>query len=432
MPNFAAVDEQLTYIKKGSAEIIREAELRAKLEKSRATGKPLRVKLGMDPTAPDLHLGHTVVLRKLKHFQDLGHTAIFLIGDFTGMIGDPTGRSVTRPPLSREQIEQNAETYKAQVFKILDQQKTEIDFNRRWMGAFTADDFVRLTAKYTVSQMLEREEFHKRFQEEKPISVHELLYPLVQGYDSVALQADVELGGTDQKFNLLVGRELQRAYGQESQVVLTTPILEGLDGVQKMSKSLGNAIGIHEPPLEMYGKIMSISDEMMWRYYELLTDVQVAEIEKMKREAHPMQAKKDLARRIVGDFHSAEAATKAGEDWAKQFQKDQVPDVLEHVTVSISKIVIGSGDPVSLQNVPGDVLILAQDKSLQAGVLVRIDKLLAESKLAESASDGSRKIKQKAVEIDSELVEKPKLGVPRPSRPLVVRAGRTMKRVTLD
>ena len=228
------------------------------------------------------------------------------------MIGDPTGRSVTRPPLSREQIEQNAETYKEQVFKILDPKKTVIDFNRRWMGTLTADDFVRLMAKYTVSQMLEREDFHKRFQEEKPISVHELLYPLVQGYDSVALEADVELGGTDQKFNLLVGRELQRAYGQESQVVLTTPILEGLDGVQKMSKSLGNAIGIHEPPLEMYGKIMSISDEMMWRYYELLTDVQVAEIEKMKREAHPMQAKKDLARRIVADFHSAEAAAQSG------------------------------------------------------------------------------------------------------------------------
>ena len=222
------------------------------------------------------------MLRKLKHFQDLGHTAIFLIGDFTGMIGDPTGRSVTRPPLSREQIEQNAETYKAQVFKILDPQKTVIDFNRRWMSQFTADDFVRLMAKYTVSQLLEREDFHKRFQEEKPISVHELLYPLVQGYDSVALEADVELGGTDQKFNLLVGRELQRSYGQESQVVLTTPILEGLDGVQKMSKSLGNAIGIHEAPLEMYGKIMSISDGMMWRYYELLTDVQVADIAKMK------------------------------------------------------------------------------------------------------------------------------------------------------
>jgi tyrosyl-tRNA synthetase len=431
MSTFAPVDEQLTYIKKGAAEIIREAELRTKLEKSRATGKPLRVKLGMDPTAPDLHLGHTVVLRKLKHFQDLGHTAIFLIGDFTGMIGDPTGRSVTRPPLSREQIEQNAETYKAQVFKILDPQKTEIDFNRSWMGAFTADDFVRLTAKYTVSQMLEREEFHKRFQEEKPISVHELLYPLVQGYDSVALEADVELGGTDQKFNLLVGRELQRAYGQESQVVLTTPILEGLDGVQKMSKSLGNAIGIHEPPLEMYGKIMSISDEMMWRYYELLTDVQVADIEKMKREAHPMQAKKDLARRIVADFHSGEAAVKAAEDWARQFQKDEVPEVLEHISIPISRIAIGTGDPVGIQSVPPDVIVLAQDRGLEMGVLVRIDKLLAEARLADSASDGGRKVKQRAVEIDSELIDRPKLAVPRPSRPLVVRAGRSMKRVMI-
>src|ERR1700716_1450618 len=251
MPNFAPVDEQLAYIKKGSAEIIREAELRAKLEKSRAAGKPLRVKLGMDPTAPDLHLGHTVVLRKLKHFQDLGHTAIFLIGDFTGMIGDPTGRSATRPPLTPEQIEQNAETYKAQVFKILDPQKTVIDFNRRWFGKFSADDFVRLTSKYTVSQILEREDFHKRFQAEKPIAMHELLYPLVQGYDSVALEADVELGGTDQKFNLLVGREPQRNYSQKSQVVLTTPILEGWrPTTEKMSKSLDNAIGIHEPPLE--------------------------------------------------------------------------------------------------------------------------------------------------------------------------------------
>src|SRR6201997_3304116 len=329
MATFAPVDEQLAYLKKGSAEIIRESELRAKLEKSRASGKPLRVKLGMDPTAPDLHLGHTVVLRKLKHFQDLGHTVIFLIGDFTGMIGDPTGRSATRPPLTREQIDQNAETYKAQVFKILDPVKTVVDFNSRWFSKFSAEDFIRLAAKYTVSQMLEREEFHKRFREEKPIAVHELLYPLAQGYDSVALEADVELGGTDQKFNLLVGREMQRAYGQESQVVLTTPILEGLDGVQKMSKSLGNAIGIHEPPLEMYGKLMSISDEMMWRYYELLTDVQVAEIEKMKRDTHPMQAKKDLARRIVADFHAAEAAAKAGEDWAKQFQKDQLPEDLD-------------------------------------------------------------------------------------------------------
>src|SRR5246127_4492241 len=309
MSTFAPVDEQLTYIKKGAAEIIREAELRAKLEKSRASGKPLRVKLGMDPTAPDLHLGHTVVLRKLKHFQDLGHTVIFLIGDFTGMIGDPTGRSVTRPPLTREQIEQNAETYKTQVFKILSPEKTVVDFNSRWFSKFTAEDFIRLCAKYTVSQMLEREDFHKRFREEKPIAVHELLYPLAQGYDSVALEADVELGGTDQKFNLLVGRELQRAYGQESQVVVTTPILEGLDGVNKMSKSLRNAIGIHEPPLEMYGKIMSISDEMVWRYYELLTDVSAAEIDRMKQDvaagkAHPMNLKKELARQIVAGFPS--------------------------------------------------------------------------------------------------------------------------------
>jgi len=431
MPTFAPVEEQLTYLKKGAAEIIRESDLRAKLEKSRSTGKPLRVKLGMDPTAPDLHLGHTVVLRKLKHFQDLGHTVIFLIGDFTGMIGDPTGRSATRPPLTREQVEQNAETYKAQVFKILDPEKTVIDFNRRWMGAFTADDFVRLMAKYTVSQLLEREDFHKRFQEEKPISMHELLYPLVQGYDSVALEADVELGGTDQKFNLLVGRELQRAYGQESQVVLTTPILEGLDGVQKMSKSLGNAIGIHESPLEMYGKLMSISDEMMWRYYELLTDVQIANIEKMKRESHPMQAKKDLARRIVADFHSPEAAAKAEENWARQFQKDEVPEVLELVTVAISRIYIGAGEAVGIQYPPPDVHILAQDRSISTGILVRIDKLLAEAGLADSATDASRKIKQRAVEVDRELIFKPKLAVPSPARPLLVRAGRSIKQVMI-
>ena len=408
MPTFAPVDEQLRYLKKGAAEIIREADLRAKLEKSRASGKPLRVKLGMDPTAPDLHLGHTVVLRKLKHFQDLGHTAIFLIGDFTGMIGDPTGRSVTRPPLSREQIEQNAETYKQQVFKILDPQKTVIDFNRRWMGALTADDFVRLMAKYTVSQLLEREDFHKRFHEEKPISVHELLYPLVQGYDSVALEADVELGGTDQKFNLLVGRELQRAYGQESQVVVTTPILEGLDGVQKMSKSLGNAIGIHEPPLEMYGKIMSISDEMMWRYYELLTDVQVPEIEKMKREAHPMQAKKDLARRIVADFHSAEVAAQAGEDWAKQFQKDEVPEEVEEISASLAEVG-GSQDE-------------------RGRTLVRIDRVLVKCGLAESTTDAARKIKQGSVRVDNVVQKEPRLALsgPLPDR-LTLRVGKQLK-----
>src|SRR5258707_5394693 len=279
MSNFPPVDEQLAYLKKGAAEIVKESELRSKLERSLASGKPLRVKAGFDPTAPDLHLGHTVLLRKLKHFQDLGHAVIFRIGDFTGMIGDPTGRSVTRPPLSREQIAENAETYKAQVFRILSPEETVVDFNSRWFSKFSAEDFIRLTAKYTVSQMLEREDFHKRFRDEKPIAMHELLYPLAQGYDSVALEADVELGGTDQKFNLLVRRELQRSYGQESQVVLTMPILKGLDGLQKTSKSYGNAIGIKEPPLEMYGKLMSISDEMMWRYYELLTDVSSLDIQ---------------------------------------------------------------------------------------------------------------------------------------------------------
>ncbi len=426
MANFAPVDEQLTYLKKGAAEIIRESDLRSKLEKSRATGKPLRVKLGMDPTAPDLHLGHTVVLRKLKHFQDLGHTAIFLIGDFTGMIGDPTGRSVTRPPLTREQIEQNAETYKAQVFKILDPGKTVVDFNRRWFGPMSSDEFVRLAARYTVSQLLEREDFHKRFQEEKPISVHELLYPLVQGYDSVALEADVELGGTDQKFNLLVGRELQRSYGQESQVVLTTPILEGLDGVQKMSKSLGNAIGIHEPPLEMYGKIMSISDEMMWRYYELLTDVQVADIEKMKREAHPMQAKKDLARRIVTDFHSAEAAAKAGEDWAKQFQKDEVPENLESTVIPLERLALeGSGH--------GRVRDLSNfDPNSR---LVPLGKLIREAGLASSNTEAATKYKQGAVSINvdgADLDIKRNLVVNVPlDRDMVLRVGRRMKKVRI-
>ena len=427
MPNFASVDEQLAHIRKGAAEIIRESELRAKLEKSRSTGKPLRVKLGMDPTAPDLHLGHTVVLRKLKHFQDLGHTIIFLIGDFTGMIGDPTGRSVTRPPLTREQIEDNAETYKAQVFKILDPVKTVIDFNSRWFSKFSAEDFIRLTAKYTVSQMLEREDFHKRFKDEKPIAMHELIYPLAQGYDSVALEADVELGGTDQKFNLLVGRELQRAYGQESQIVLTTPILEGLDGVNKMSKSLGNAIGIHELPLEMYGKIMSISDEMMWRYYELLTDVSSADITKMKQDAasgaaHPMALKKELARRIVTDFHTPEAATKAGEDWAKQFQKDEVPDSVEEVAVTLEEV-------GGIVQAPSDPLVHG------LGYPIRVDKLVARLHLTGSTSEASRKIKEKAVYIDNELVTTPLIhrGPLTGSycEVLVVRVGRKTKKAVI-
>ena len=418
MPTFPPVDEQLAYIKKGSAEIVKESELRAKLEKSLATGKPLRVKAGFDPTAPDLHLGHTVLLRKLKHFQDLGHTVIFLIGDFTGMIGDPTGRSATRPPLSAEEIMRNAKTYMAQVFKILSQAKTETRFNSEWFDKMKPADWIRLTAKFTVSQMLEREDFHKRFQEEKPIAMHELLYPLAQGYDSVALQADVELGGTDQKFNLLVGREMQRAYGQESQVVLTTPIIEGLDGVQKMSKSLGNAIGIQEPPLEMYGKVMSISDAMMWRYYELLTDVQLAEIEKMKSESHPMEAKKDLARRIVTDFHSADAAAKAAEDWAKQFQKEEVPEDLESVEVSLLEVIAPSETGAMEQ-------ILAD-----AQVRIKLDKLLARVGLADSISDAVRKLKQKAVAINGEVKTDPIVfwDVREES---ILRAGKKMKKVRI-
>ena len=266
------IDEQVRYLRKGTVDLIREEDLKAKLERSEKTGKPLRVKLGLDPTAPDIHLGHTVVIRKLKAFQDLGHTVIFLIGDFTGMIGDPSGKNVTRPPLSREEINANAETYKRQMFKLLDPEKTELRFNGEWMDKFTAADFVKLTAKTTVKQILERDDFTKRMADEKPISLHELLYPLVQGYDSVALEADVELGGTDQKFNLLMGRNLQREFDQEPQVIMTTPLLEGLDGVQKMSKSLNNYIGIDEAPNEMFGKVMSISDDLMWKYYELLTD----------------------------------------------------------------------------------------------------------------------------------------------------------------
>src|SRR5689334_16964453 len=297
MSAFKPVDEQLAYILKGAQEVISVKDLTERLERSLATGKPMRVKAGFDPTAPDLHLGHTVLLRKLKHFQDLGHTVIFLIGSFTGLIGDPSGRSATRPPLSLERINQNAETYKTQVFKILNPEKTEIRFNNEWFDQFTAADFIKLAAKYTVSQMLEREDFHKRFDEQKPIAMHELLYPLAQGYDSVALEADVELGGTDQKFNLLVGREIQRAYGMpHPQIVLTMPILEGLDGVQKMSKSLNNYIGVTEPSVEMYGKVMSISDDLMWRYYTLLTDYTTDEIEHMHAEAragnaHPMTLK---------------------------------------------------------------------------------------------------------------------------------------------
>ena len=396
MPNFRPVEEQVTYIQKGSSEIIRQGELRSKLERSLASGKPLRVKAGFDPTAPDLHLGHTVLLRKLKHFQDLGHTVIFLIGDFTGMIGDPTGRSATRPPLTAEELKKNATTYLEQVHRILSPNNTEVRFNTEWFGKMGAADWIKLAAKTTVSQMLEREDFHKRFHEEKPIALHELLYPLAQGYDSVMLQADVELGGTDQKFNLLVGRELQRAYGQESQVVLTMPILEGLDGVQKMSKSYGNAIGIKEPPLEMYGKIMSISDGMMWRYYELLTDAAMSDIERMKREAHPMQAKKDLAARIVKDFHSREAAANAAEEWAKQFQKKEVPESAEEVPIALAEV----GHVADTDGVPY--------------ATVRADRLLVMCGLAASVTDAARKVKQGSVKVGDHVQTEPYIRWPGP------------------
>jgi len=444
MPTFPPVDEQLAYIKKGSAEIVKESELRSKLEKSLASGKPLRVKAGFDPTAPDLHLGHTVLLRKLKHFQDLGHTVIFLIGDFTGMIGDPTGRSATRPPLSAEDIMRNAKTYMAQVFKILSQAKTETRFNSEWFDKMKPADWIRLTAKFTVSQMLEREDFHKRFQEEKPIAMHELLYPLAQGYDSVALQADVELGGTDQKFNLLVGREMQRAYGQESQVVLTTPIIEGLDGVQKMSKSLGNAIGIQEPPLEMYGKVMSISDPMMWRYYELLTDVQLPEIEKMKREvgsgqAHPMRLKRALAERIVQDFHGRNEAVSADESWVQMFQNRELPQMIDKTPVSFgdTKAKIGLGDVLPAERerasiyeengvkIPYSAVEFQWGEPVDGPQMIgtipsvvfgqnfpgiRLDRLLACAGLVASVAEALRKIKEGAVRIgaseDASRVEK--------------------------
>ena len=332
------IDEQLEFLRKGAVELIREEDLRAKLLKSQKEGRPLRVKLGADPTAPDIHLGHTVVIRKLRHFQELGHTVIFLIGDFTGMIGDPSGKSATRPQLTREEIEANAETYKKQIFKLLDPEKTEVRFNSEWMSKLGSDGFIRLASHVTVKQILERDDFQKRLAEERPVALHELLYPLTQGYDSVALGADVELGGTDQKFNLLVGRNLQREYGQEPQVVLITPLLEGTDGVQKMSKSLANYIGIDESPQEMFGKVMSISDELMWRYYELLTDLSVADIKQMREraesgETNPRDYKVALAKRVIADFHSTADADAAEGEFVRRFRNKEVPDEVEERTL---------------------------------------------------------------------------------------------------
>ena len=365
------VEEQIAYLRKGMAELIREEDLRERLK----LGRPLRVKAGFDPTAPDLHLGHTVLIRKMKHFQDLGHTVTFLIGDMTGLIGDPTGRNAMRPPMTRAEINANAETYKAQVFKILDPAKTVIEFNSKWLEPMTFEEMVRLCSHYTVARILERDDFSKRYQANVPISIHEFLYPLAQGYDSVRMQCDVELGGNDQKFNLLVGRELQRAYGQPPQIVGTVPLLEGLDGVEKMSKSKNNYVGITEPPAVMFSKLMSIPDDLMFRYYELLTDKSVSEIARL-REAHPKETKMELARLIVTDFHSREEAEWAAGEWVRVVSQGSVPAELEQYRVTESGL--------------------------------RIDKLLVRCGLAASGSEAQRKIKEGALEVDgarvSELV----------------------------
>ena len=328
------IDEQIQHLRKGTSEIIPESDLRAKLEKSARTGKPLRIKLGADPTAPDIHLGHTVVIHKLRAFQDLGHTVIFLIGDFTGLIGDPSGKSATRPQLTRAEINANAETYKQQIFKLLDPERTEIRFNSEWMDKLGSDGFIRLASHVTVKQILERDDFAKRLSDERPVALHELLYPLTQAYDSVALEADVELGGSDQKFNLLLGRNLQREYQQEAQVCMIMPLLEGTDGVQKMSKSLGNYIGINESPQEIFGKVMSISDDLMWRYYELLTELTLDEIKLLRSQAedgarHPRDLKVELAKRIITDFHSPDAANEAEDEFNRIFREKQAPDEIK-------------------------------------------------------------------------------------------------------
>jgi tyrosyl-tRNA synthetase len=339
---FKTVEEQFEYLKKGSVEVIQEDELKAKLARSLKEKKPLRVKVGFDPTAPDIHLGHTVLLRKMKHFQDMGHEVIFLIGDFTGLIGDPSGRSAARPAMSREEILKNAETYKSQVFKILSPEKTIVDFNSRWLGKLTSFEIINLTAKYTVARILERDDFSERLKTGLPISVHEILYPLMQAYDSVALHADVELGGTDQKFNLLVGREIQRQFGQEPQVIMTTPLLEGLDGVEKMSKTLENYIGITEPPGEIFGKIMSISDPLMFRYYELLTDEPLSQIERWKKETqdnklNPRDLKARLAKTVVRDFWGEEESKKAAQEFDRIFKHKEIPEEIEEKTIEFKE-----------------------------------------------------------------------------------------------
>ena len=401
-------DEQLAYLAKGCVDVVRPAELGAKLERSRQSGRPLTVKVGFDPTAPDLHLGHAVLLRKMKHFQDLGHQVVFLIGDFTGLIGDPTGRSKTRPPLSAEEIAANAETYKAQVFRILDPERTVVEFNARWLSALGAEGMVRLAARYNVAQMLERRDFRQRFEAGKPIAVHEFLYPLAQAYDSVALQVDVELGGTDQLFNLNVGRDIMPGYGLEPQVVMTTPLLEGLDGIEKMSKSLGNYVGVTEPPAEMFGKVMSISDALMWRYYLLLTDTTEVTIARWQQqvaagELHPKRMKVQLASQIVADFHSAADAAAAAEAFEARFvRKELTADELPEVRVTT----------------PGPSIGLAQ--------------LVAAAGLASSASEATRKVQQGGVKLDRARVTDPRLRLSSPHDGLLLEVGRRAVRVVLQ
>ena len=405
---FPPVDEQLRYIKRGLAELIREEELRERLIASTKEDKPLRVKAGFDPTAPDLHLGHTVLLRKMKHFQDLGHTVIFLIGDMTGLIGDPTGRNVTRPPMTRDEIDQNAETYKLQVFKILDPAKTEIRFNSEWLQRLTFENVVRLCSRYTVAQLLERDDFSKRFKEGVPISVHEFLYPLAQAFDSFALECDVEMGGTDQKFNLLVGRAIQKDYGQTPQVVAMVPILEGTDGIEKMSKSKGNYIGIAEPAKVIFRKVMQISDELMFRYYELLTDMQIEQIASMRadiatKRRDPMEAKMELARHIVADFHSDSEAAAAREAFDREVRRGMEPDDTETVDLPPQAVT---------------------DRG------VRLDKLLAFVGLASSVTEAVRRLKAGAVEIDGEICKD--LLLPDATGTVVIRSGKLWKRVRVS
>ena len=403
------IDEQLAYLRKGFAEIIPEDEFVKRVRASHKTGKPLRVKAGFDPTAPDLHLGHTVLLRKLKHFQDLGHTVIFLIGDMTALIGDPTGRNITRPPMTREEINSNAETYQNQVFKILDPEKTEVRFNSEWMESMGYMEIIGLCGKYTVARLLERAEFANRYKEGIPISVHELLYPLAQGYDSVALECDIELGGSDQKFNLLVGRELQRDYGQTPQIVATTPLLEGLDGVEKMSKSKNNYIGITEAPEVMYRKVMQISDETMWRYYELLTDLSLQQIAEKKRQVasgavHPMDSKHELAHIIVAGFHSEEGADQGAATFKKVVQQGQVPEDMPEF------------------DLPNEA---------REGSAVRIDKVLRAVGLAKSGGEANRKLKEGAVDVNGERVQQMAYQVTDGVDALVIRMGKKWARVRL-